>query len=132
MRDARPRFKLEKERGFQLAEAFFTASRSGDMAALGALLAADVAFHADGGGKRRAVQRPVLGVEAVLRLHEALGTLFVRQNSHLVRVGLVNGLPGFVTRESDGELQTIALAIEEGKVRTIYVVRNPDKLQHLH
>lgn len=89
VRDARPRFKLEKERGFQLAEAFFTASRSGDMAALGALLAADVAFHADGGGKRRAVQRPVLGVEAVLRLHEALGTLFARQNSHLVRVGLV-------------------------------------------
>ena len=39
--DARPRFNVEKQRGIvQLAEAFFNASRSGDMKALGAMLAA--------------------------------------------------------------------------------------------
>jgi len=40
-------------------------------------------------------------------------------------------LPGFVTREKDGILQTTALLIEEGQVRAIYVMRNPDKLGHL-
>jgi RNA polymerase sigma-70 factor (ECF subfamily) len=34
--------------------------------------------------------------------------------------------------ESDGELQVTALDIEDGKVAAIYVVRNPDKLRHLH
>src|SRR3546814_12166689 len=37
VRDARPRYKLEKERGLEIADAFFAASRSGDMGALGAL-----------------------------------------------------------------------------------------------
>ncbi|HEY0596924.1 RNA polymerase sigma factor SigJ, partial [Sphingopyxis sp.] len=46
VRDARPRYKLEKERGLQIADAFFAASRSGDMRALGALLAADVGMWA--------------------------------------------------------------------------------------
>ena len=46
VRDERPRFKLEKQRGIELANAFYTASRSGDMLALGAMLAADVSVHA--------------------------------------------------------------------------------------
>ena len=50
----------------------------------------------------------------------------------LVRAGFINGLPGFVTLEADGELQTTALDIEDGKIAAIYVVRNPDKLKHLH
>ena len=45
---------------------------------------------------------------------------------------MVNGLPGFVTREADGELQTTALDIEDGQVTAIYIMRNPDKLRHLH
>ena len=51
--------------------------------------------------------------------------------STLVRVGFVNGLPGFVSIEADGEVQATALEIEEGKIAAIYVVRNPDKLKHL-
>src|SRR3546814_17425409 len=41
VRDARPRYKLEKEKGLAIADAFFAASRRGDMGALGAFLAAD-------------------------------------------------------------------------------------------
>jgi RNA polymerase sigma-70 factor (ECF subfamily) len=41
-------------------------------------------------------------------------------------------LPGIITREADGEIQTTALDIEDGKIVGIYVVRNPDKLKHLH
>ncbi|MFP4906027.1 RNA polymerase sigma factor SigJ, partial [Paraburkholderia sp. BR14261] len=49
VREARPRFHVEKARGLELAQAFFAASRSGDMSALGAMLADDVSLHADGG-----------------------------------------------------------------------------------
>ena len=130
--DARPRYKLEKEQGLQIANAFFAASRSGDMAALGALLAADVCMWADGGGKRPAVTEPVFGYEIVLKLHRSLAVLFGKYGSTLVHAGTINGLPGFVTREADGKLQTTALEIEDGKVVGIYVMRNPDKLGHVH
>ncbi|WP_085033237.1 sigma-70 family RNA polymerase sigma factor [Ensifer aridi] len=132
VREARPRFRIEKERGLEFAEAFFTASRSGDMKTLGAMLAADVSVHADGGGKRAAAIEPIIGFDAVIKVHEKLAALFQAHGSKLLRVGLVNGLPGFITLEADGELQTTALEIEDGKIAAIYVVRNPDKLRHLH
>jgi RNA polymerase sigma-70 factor (ECF subfamily) len=129
IRAERPRFKVERQRGLELAEAFFAASRGGDMRAIADLLTADVSLHADGGGKRPAVSKPVFGFDPVAKLLE----LFARvSQSKLVRLGFVNGLPGFVTLEADGELQTTALDIENGKISAIYVVRNPDKLRHLH
>jgi len=48
-----------------------------------------------------------------------------------MRYGSVNGLPGFVTREYGGTLQTTAFAIEHGRIAAIYVIRNPDKSRHL-
>ncbi|HVB80825.1 MAG TPA: sigma-70 family RNA polymerase sigma factor [Candidatus Binataceae bacterium] len=132
VREARPRFQVDKRHGLELAEAFFTASRSGDMKALGAMLAADVSVHADGGGKRPAAMQPTVGFDAVIKLHEYLAAQFRNNGSKLVRAGFVNGLPGFITLEADGELQATALEIEDGKVAAIYVVRNPDKLRHLH
>lgn len=132
VREARPRFRLEKQRGLELARAFYTASRSGDIGALGEMLAADVTLHADGGGKRAAIGKPVLGFDAVLDMFARLAALFRQHRSELVRTCLINGLPGFVTREADGELQTTALDIEGDRVAAIYIVRNPDKLRHLH
>lgn len=132
VQDARPRFRIEKERGLEIASAFFAASRSGDMSALGAMLAADVSLHSDGGGKRPAAVRPALGIAQVMQVHKALAVLFGKYGSTLVRVGAINGLPGFVTREADGELQTTALDIQDGRITAIYVMRNPDKLRHLH
>jgi len=132
VREARPRFQVDKQRGLELAKAFFAASRSGDMKALSAMLAADVSVHADGGGKRSAAMQPIVGFDAVMKIHEYLAAHFRKNDSKLVRAGFVNGLPGFITLEADGELQTTALEIEDGKVAAIYVVRNPDKLRHLH
>jgi RNA polymerase sigma-70 factor (ECF subfamily) len=131
VREARTRYPVEKARGLEIAEAFFVASRSGDMARLGALLTDDVSLHSDGGGKRSAALRPLFGLEDVMKVHGALAEHFRRNASRLVRVGVISGLPGFVTREADGELQTTALEIEEGRVCAIYVMRNPDKLRHL-
>jgi RNA polymerase sigma-70 factor (ECF subfamily) len=132
VREARPRFRVDRQRGLELAQAFFTASRSGDTKALATMLAADVSVHADGGGKRPAALRIISGREDVLKFHERLATRFRDTVSTFVLATFVNGLPGFVTLEADGELQTTALDIEDGKITAIYVVRNPDKLKHLH
>ncbi len=131
VRADRPRFTVPRERGLEIAEAFFTASRSGDMQRLRSLLASDVAFYADGGGKRPAAMKPIVGIEKVLRVQAALARMFARQGSWIRRYGFINGLPGFVTLESDDLLQTTGLQIEDAKIVAIYVVRNPDKLRKL-
>jgi RNA polymerase sigma-70 factor (ECF subfamily) len=132
LRAERPRYELSKRRGMELASAFFTASRSGDMQTLQSMLAQDVVIHSDGGGKRPAALAPIVGYDAVLRVHQTLAKIFQAKKSRLVKYGFINGLPGFVTLEGDDILQTTALEIEDGKVVAIYVMRNPDKLQHLN
>ncbi|WP_244424827.1 sigma factor-like helix-turn-helix DNA-binding protein [Methylobacterium nodulans] len=129
--DARPRFAVPKERGLKLAAAFFTASRSGDMAALRALLAEDVVAHADGGGKVPATLQPLVGLEAVLARHAGMARDFALSPSRLVRYAVIDGLPGFVTIEGGNIMQTTALQIEDEKVVAIYVTRNPDKLRNV-
>jgi RNA polymerase sigma-70 factor (ECF subfamily) len=131
VRAERPRFDLPKDRGMEIATAFFTASRTGDMERLQALLASDVAIHSDGGGKRPAAMVPIVGFERVLAVHRTLARYFVDNPSGLILYGMINGLPGFITREADGMLQTTALKVEDGKVAGIYLMRNPDKLRHL-
>lgn len=131
VRATRPRFDMPKEKGLEIAAAFFHASRSGDMTSLRGLLADDVSVYSDGGGKVHAGLRPILGIEDVMKLHGSLARFFAKEMSRVERWGMINGLPGFVTREPGGVLQTTALAIEDGKIIGIYIMRNPDKLRHL-
>lgn len=49
----------------------------------------------------------------------------------ILRRGEIDGLLGLVTLERDGTPQTTALALEDGRLSAIYMVRNPDKLSHL-
>lgn len=128
VRAGRPRFPVARDRGLEIAQAFFTASRSGDLARLRSLLAADVVVQADGGGRAPAAPAPIVGLEAVMALHDDLRRLFVTTPSRLLGYGVINGLPGFVSIEIGDVLQTTALQIEDGRVTAVYVVRNPDKL----
>jgi RNA polymerase sigma-70 factor, ECF subfamily len=131
VRSSRPRFPLPRERGLEIAAAFFAASRNGDMAGLRSMLAADVVVHTDGGGRKPAALRPLAGIEDAMKLHTALARSFAQHGSRLVRYAVVNGLPGFVTIEAGDTLQTTALQIDNGRIVGIYVMRNPDKLRHL-
>ena len=130
VRSERTRFPVERDHGLAIVAAFYEASRAGDAAKLGSLLADDVRFHSDGGGKRPAAGRILDGAVEVLR---GLSAIFRLRRGHpeFVKQAFVNGLPGFVTREADGILQTTALLIENDHVKAIYVMRNPDKLRHV-
>ena len=115
------------EDGLRIAAAFFTASRTGDMAALRALLAEEVVATADGGGKVPASPMPLIGREAVLVRHSAMARDFGHDPSRLVRYATIDGLPGFVTVEAGAIVQTTALWVRDDAVAAIYVVRNPDE-----
>src|SRR6516225_5797839 len=128
----RPRFPVPKERGLEVAAAFFAATGNGDMERLRSLLATDVIAYSDGGGKKPASTEPIGGRDEVMRVHTSLARLFADSMSRMVRYGFINGLPGFVTIERDDTLQTTALELDQdGRIAAIYVTRNPDKLRHL-
>jgi RNA polymerase sigma-70 factor (ECF subfamily) len=131
VRAERPRYPVPPERGLEIAEAFFAASRDGDTERLRTLLAADVTVYSDGGGKVPAGKAPVVGVDDVMRQFTAFASIFAVSRSRLVRYGFINGLPGFITIERGDILQTTALEIEDGGVVAVYVMRNPDKLRHM-
>ena len=57
-----------RAQGEELARRFFEAVAGGDMDALLGMLAPDVIFHGDGGGKAQAVGKPVAGRQRVMRL----------------------------------------------------------------
>jgi RNA polymerase sigma-70 factor, ECF subfamily len=132
VQEAKPRFPVSNEQGQNIAKAFFAASRTGDMQTLQTLLAEDVVLHADGGGQRISVVNPIYSAANVCRFLEGVSRRAEYQLPPLLHQGFIDGLPGFVTRESDGLPQTTALEIEDGKIKAIYVMRNPEKLRHLN
>lgn len=127
---ARPRFPVERNEGEALAQAFFTASRSGDVDALRTLLAEKVVLQSDGGGKVKAFLNPIVGQERLLRLYRGLAKKHTDVPPLLVQSLWIDGLPGFISRER-GILQSTALAVEDGRIVAIYVTRNPDKLNRI-
>lgn len=120
----------------QLISAFAAAAQSGDFNALTQLLASDVRFVTDGGGKVRAAQGVVEGAERVAQFLVDAATRKRPDSwwreSFKMRLAIVNGMPGVIVDAPEGPVQTAAFEIEGDRIRALYVVRNPDKLRHLH
>jgi len=138
VRDARPRDESvarDREddsatRHEELVSAFVDAARSGDVNALMSMLAEDARFVSDGGGKVQAALNVIHGADRVTRFVVGVTTKGLAEVTTL-RFGPVNGLPGLIVYSTDGSVQTVAFEIQDNRIRTIYTVRNPDKLRHL-
>lgn len=128
VRDAGPRYPVERREGERIARAFFAATKSGDLGALRGLLADDVVLRSDGGGRVIAFLNPIQGLDRALRLMAGLHRKSVGRAPELIRIAQIDGLPGFVSRDPNGILQTTALSIENGRITAVYITRNPDKL----
>lgn len=109
--------------------AFVTACVSGDLAGLERLLAADVVAHSDHGGRARAARNAVHGADRVGRM--MIGLARKGAAGATVRPCDLNGLPGLVLREHGVVTTALAFDVADGRIRAIFVVRNPDKLTRL-
>jgi len=130
VKSERTRYALDTAEADRIARAFFEAAHGGDTTALAGLLAHDVEIHADGGGKVSAFRNIIRGAEHALRLFAHVSGKDARRPI-LVRTAIIDGLPGYISYNPDGRLQTTALDIDQGRIRAIYIVRNPDKLTHI-
>lgn len=110
----------------RILEAFITAARSGDVTCLATLLAEEVTAWSDGGG-RTAARRPVIGRDRVLRYLFGIGA---RPESEglLMRIAQVNGEPALLAWDGPRLRGVIAVEIVEGRITTIRIMLNEDKL----
>jgi RNA polymerase sigma-70 factor (ECF subfamily) len=129
--EARPRFPASREQGTRLAAAFAAATQRGDVARLTKLLAEDAVLYSDGGGKRAAALKPINGADKILRFLAGISRKNPALSSMQARPAMVNGLAGFVLREEDGAIDTLAFEHDGSRIVAIYVVRNPEKLRHV-
>ncbi|WP_102877233.1 RNA polymerase sigma factor SigJ [Phaeobacter inhibens] len=127
----RPDPPSRPDQGGALTEAFFRASKTGDMTALTRLLSNDVQLISDGGGKATAALNPIYGRDKVLRLLAGLARKGHYTAPDQWRLCQLNGLPAILSRGEDGILQATSLEIRDGRIARIYVTRNPDKTRHL-
>ncbi|HEX4016898.1 MAG TPA: RNA polymerase sigma-70 factor [Frankiaceae bacterium] len=130
--ERKPRFEASRRRRDELASRFFAACEEGDLPSFIDLLAADVVFTGDGGGKVPpgfAISRPIFGRERVARL---LAGFSKRLDGLLFEQVVVNGQPGALLRHPAGAIiSVLSLDIAEGQVCGVRSVVNPEKLGHL-
>jgi len=126
----RPRYEPSREQRDELMRRFVAALQEGETGPLVELLAADVEFHGDGGGKAPAVGRPVQGAEAVARMLAGFQRAGARRDV-AVQAAEVNGGAGLLVFE-DGRLIAVwTLEVSADAVHAIRGVVNPDKLAHI-
>ena len=126
----RPEKRPPPEQHRALLHGFIAAMESGDAAKLKALLAADAVAMTDGGGVKRAALNPILGAEKVARFFAGLMNKLRRRGQSLsFEPATVNGEPALVFY-IEGDLdQTLSIAVDDGLIRAVYAVRNPEKLR---
>jgi RNA polymerase sigma-70 factor (ECF subfamily) len=126
----RPRFELSERKQSDLLQRFLEAVGTGDMEGLVALLAADVVLHSDGGGQAIAVPNLVRGANNVAR--GILGSLRRLVPKTLVRrLAHINGEPGLVNYLDGKPHSVLTIDTAGDRIRTIYILTNPEKLSHL-
>jgi RNA polymerase sigma-70 factor (ECF subfamily) len=130
IRAARPRFSVSGRAHDALRGRFLQAAGDGDLDGLLDLLSSDVVLHSDGGGKGPAVPNLVYGAANVARA--ILGGLRKFGSTSVVRRMVeINGEPGFVGYLDGRPYFALVLHAGKGRIRSIYIVTNPEKLSHL-
>jgi RNA polymerase sigma-70 factor (ECF subfamily) len=110
----------------ELLTTFIAAARSGDMAALERLFAADVTNLADGNGRTRVARRTVVGALPVAKFLHALSWFW---NGIEVQWATTNGQSAAVLRQEDGTVYGLLTlsASTEGINQLLWMV-NPEKI----
>jgi len=135
LRDARPRFTASRRESEEVVRHFRHACVTGDVGELMAVLHGDATLVSDGGGKAAAATRPLLGADRIAKFvfGYARKLHYSEANFQLVAI---NGTPGLLVRHPLAGDSAYSFDVVEGRIRAIYVVRNPDKLrgflEHVH
>ena len=129
LQQANPRFHPTESDVSRYVAGFTETARTGSIEPLKQILAADVEFISDGGGKVPAARDVLSGFDMVAGFLVVIAQKFQPPERTRFQPVSVNGEPGLVL-VVDGKIeQTMSFALDEhGAINGIYIVRNPDKL----
>jgi RNA polymerase sigma-70 factor (ECF subfamily) len=108
-----------------VAGRFLAAVMHGDREAVVSLMHPDVVLLSDGGLKRHAARRPIVGAHRVERF---VVNTAQRLREFTPHAATINGAPGVVMRAGPHPVLALAVEVTDGLVQRITVVVNPDKL----
>ena len=129
VRDTRPAPAAAPDSYARLLSAFSEAVASGDVSRLAGLLRADAVAVTDGGGRKTAALKEIMGAGKVARFFIALAAKNAGRDVR-IQPTMINGTAGALLY-MDGEVDhTLSMAIDGDRIAAIYIVRNPDKLRH--
>jgi len=94
-----------------------------------ALLAEEPTVYSDGGGKVKAVGRPIRGPDFVSRFIAGIWPRFMAPMER--QYVNINGSPGLIMRSQGQVHYAFSFEIANDRVRNIYIISNPDKLRHV-
>jgi RNA polymerase sigma factor (sigma-70 family) len=127
-----PRFRPEPDEWRRLVERFLVAAGEGDVAGLERLLADDVAYCGDGGGKSPVARRPVFGRSPVARLFGKLIPRYVADprfwREAEVWQAEVNGEPALLAWTGGVLFAAVVPEMAGGRITALRVMANPDKV----
>lgn len=111
---------------------FLTALQQGNAKTVLSLLADDVVLVSDGGGKAFAAIHPIETAERVARFLLGLSRKGPAYQDGVTSVELtsLNGQTGIVIRIGN-DISVFMLHLRQDKIKNLYIVRNPDKLQRV-
>jgi RNA polymerase sigma-70 factor (ECF subfamily) len=125
------RFDADPVQADRVMQHFTQAASAGDVDGMLAVLAEDITLWADGGGKiKGAALRPIHGADSVARFVAGVLQRFVPAERSM-RPAQINGEPGFIVYASGRPLAAMIFHIQDGRIRSIYALGNPDKLHAL-
>ena len=110
-----------------VVRAFKQAWEAKDIDALIGLLDPDATAIADGGGLATTFLRPIEGGEQIARAWVEIANRTPSNMTFLERA--VNGQPGLVAQQDGDTVTVFAFDVAGGRIRHIWVVRNPEKLR---
>ncbi|WP_033283474.1 RNA polymerase sigma-70 factor [Streptomyces sp. NRRL F-525] len=127
--EGRPRYEVDPAQRRDLTERFLAAAAEGDLAGLMEMLAPDVRLIGDSGGKSQAPLRILKTADNVGRFLVAVAGKGVPEMSF--RFLELNGGPAVLILSGDTPDSVFQVDVSAGRIRSVYIVRNPDKLRSL-
>ncbi|MEO8815025.1 MAG: RNA polymerase sigma-70 factor [Mycobacterium sp.] len=128
----RPRFApADKRENARITAEFMAVAAGGDIQAVLTMLAPDVAWIADGGGKASAARRPVVGAEKVAKTVVGLLRSGLQMADVRVETAVCNSAPALLLYRADQLEGVFTIEIVDGLITNFYAMRNPDKLAAL-
>lgn len=131
LHESRPHFDRDKANQHKLINAFIESIQHGDISKIENMLAEEAILYSDGGGKVTAARKPIYGANKIARFLAGIYKPASFGGKFRIELREVNAEPGMILWIDEQLYNAWSFHIEDNRIQRIFVVLNPEKLEHL-